>query len=70
MAHEMVEPTPALNLAVEEAARPLNDMLAAIVAELLGPAAEPTVTATAWPASSRSVRPIRTAKPSSSGGTK
>jgi AcrR family transcriptional regulator len=43
MAHEMVEPTPALNLAVEKAARPLNDMLAAIVAELLGPAAEPTV---------------------------
>ena len=43
IAHEMVEPTPALDLAVEKAARPLNDILAAIVAELLGPAAEPTL---------------------------
>ena len=39
----MVEPTPALDVAVEKAARPLNNILAAIVAELLGPAAEPTV---------------------------
>ncbi len=43
IAHEMVEPTPALDVAVEKAARPLTDILAAIVAELLGPAAEPTV---------------------------
>ncbi len=43
IAHEMVEPTPALGLAVEKAARPLSDILAAIVEELLGPAAEPTV---------------------------
>jgi len=43
IAHEMVEPTPALNVAVEKAARPLDDILAAIVAELLGSAAEPTV---------------------------
>ena len=43
IAHEMVEPTPALDLAVEKAARPVNEILAAIVAELLGPAAEPTV---------------------------
>jgi TetR/AcrR family transcriptional regulator, regulator of cefoperazone and chloramphenicol sensitivity len=43
IAHEMVEPTPALDLAVEKAARPLDDILVAILAELLGPAAEPTV---------------------------
>ena len=43
IAHEMVEPTPALHLAVEKAARPLTEILAAIVAELLGPAAEPTL---------------------------
>ena len=43
IAHEMVEPTPALDLAVEKAARPVNDILAAIVAELLGLAAEPTL---------------------------
>ncbi len=43
IAHEMVEPTPALNLAVEKAARPMRDIVAAIVTELLGPAAEPTV---------------------------
>ena len=43
IAHEMVEPTPALDLAVEKAARPVNDILAAIVAELLGAAAEPTL---------------------------
>ena len=42
IAHEMVEPTPALDLAVEKAARPVTDILAAIVAELLGPAAKPT----------------------------
>jgi TetR/AcrR family transcriptional regulator, regulator of cefoperazone and chloramphenicol sensitivity len=43
IAHEMVEPTPALDLAVEKAARPLNEALAGIVTELLGPAAEPTL---------------------------
>jgi AcrR family transcriptional regulator len=43
IAHEMVEPTPALEVAVEKAARPLTDILEAILAELLGPAAEPTV---------------------------
>jgi len=40
-AHEMVEPTPALDLTVEKAARPLNNILAAIVREILGAAAEP-----------------------------
>jgi len=43
IAHEMVEPTPALDLAIEKAARPLHEILEAIVAELLGPAAEPTL---------------------------
>ncbi|MGA2257054.1 MAG: DUF1956 domain-containing protein, partial [Thermoguttaceae bacterium] len=43
IAHELVEPTPALDLALEKAARPLNEILAAILAELLGPAAEPAV---------------------------
>jgi TetR/AcrR family transcriptional regulator, regulator of cefoperazone and chloramphenicol sensitivity len=42
-AHEFVEPTSALDLAVEKAARPLNDILAAIVGQLLGAAAEPTL---------------------------
>ena len=37
----MVEPTPALDLAVEKAARPMRDILAVIVAELLGSAAKP-----------------------------
>ncbi len=40
IAHEMVEPTPALDLAVEKAARPVTDVLAVIVKELLGPAAD------------------------------
>ncbi|MGA2617395.1 MAG: CerR family C-terminal domain-containing protein [Thermoguttaceae bacterium] len=40
MAHESVEPTPALDLVVEKAARPLNKILGAIVAELLGMAAD------------------------------
>ena len=43
MAHEMVEPTPALDLVVEKAARPVNEILNAIVAELLGPAADPAL---------------------------
>ena len=43
IAHEMVEPTPALDVAVEKAARPLNEILAGIVAELLGRAANPTL---------------------------
>jgi AcrR family transcriptional regulator len=42
IAHEMVEPTPALDLAVEKAARPVSNILVAIVAKLLGPAAEAT----------------------------
>jgi AcrR family transcriptional regulator len=41
MAHEMVEPTSALDLAVEKAARPVNEILESIVAELLGTAADP-----------------------------
>ena len=40
VAHEMVEPTPSLDQVVEKAARPINDILRTIVAELLGPAAE------------------------------
>jgi AcrR family transcriptional regulator len=43
IAHEMVEPTPVLGLAVEKAARPVDEILHGIVAELLGPAASPTV---------------------------
>ncbi len=43
IAHEMVQPTPALEVAVEKAARPLSGILDAIVTELLGPAAEATV---------------------------
>src|SRR5208337_694621 len=43
IAHEMVEPTPVLGLAVEKAARPVDEILAGIVKELLGPAAEPTL---------------------------
>jgi TetR/AcrR family transcriptional regulator, regulator of cefoperazone and chloramphenicol sensitivity len=41
VAHEMIEPTPALDLVVEMAARPADDILRAIIAELLGPAANP-----------------------------
>jgi AcrR family transcriptional regulator len=41
MAHEMVEPTPALDLAVEKAAWPVDEILRPIVAELLGTAADP-----------------------------
>jgi AcrR family transcriptional regulator len=37
--HEMIEPTPALAMALEKIARPLKGNLAAIIAELLGPAA-------------------------------
>jgi len=40
VAHEMVEPTPALDLVVEQAVRPLKEILSAIVAELLEPAAD------------------------------
>ena len=36
----MMEPTPALDLVVDEGARPVHDVLDAIVAELMGPAAE------------------------------
>ncbi|MGO9114663.1 MAG: CerR family C-terminal domain-containing protein [Thermoguttaceae bacterium] len=43
IAHEMVEPTPVLGLAVEKAARPVDEILAGIVTELLGPLAEPTL---------------------------
>ena len=66
----MVEPTPVLGLAVEKAARPVDEILAAIVAELLGPAAEPTVVRDCVVSVIRSVRPISTAKPSTSGCTK
>jgi AcrR family transcriptional regulator len=40
MAHEAVEPTPALNLAVEKIVRPVSQILNAIIAELLGTAAD------------------------------
>ncbi len=43
VAHEMIEPTPALDLVVEEGARPVNDILFAIIAEMLGPTADPTL---------------------------
>jgi len=43
MAHELVEPTSALGLAVEKAARPLQEILNPIIAELLGPAAAPAL---------------------------
>ncbi|MGO8688024.1 MAG: CerR family C-terminal domain-containing protein [Thermoguttaceae bacterium] len=43
VAHEMMEPTPALDLVVDEGARPLHDILNVIVAELMGPAAEPAL---------------------------
>jgi AcrR family transcriptional regulator len=41
VAHEMIEPTAALDLVVEKAARPVNEILRGIVAELLGAAADP-----------------------------
>ncbi len=41
MAHESIEPTPALDVIVEKAASPLNEMLEEIVAELFGPGAKP-----------------------------
>ncbi len=43
VAHEMMEPTPALDLVVDEGARPVHDVLNAIVAELMGPGAEPAL---------------------------
>lgn len=43
MSHEMVEPTPTLTLVIDKAIRPLNALLDAIVAELLGPAVGPRV---------------------------
>jgi AcrR family transcriptional regulator len=42
-AHEMVEPSPALALVLDTAARPCNEILSRIVAELLGPGAEATL---------------------------
>jgi AcrR family transcriptional regulator len=42
-AHEMLEPTPALDMAIEAAVRPVNGILGPIVAELLGPAADAAV---------------------------
>jgi AcrR family transcriptional regulator len=39
-AHEMIEPTPALELALEKGARQVNEILDAIVAEFLAPAAD------------------------------
>ena len=41
LAHETVEPTPGLDMVAEEAARPVSDIVNGIVAELLGPAADP-----------------------------
>jgi AcrR family transcriptional regulator len=41
MAHETIEPTPALDLVVEKLLRPINVALHAIVGELLGPEADP-----------------------------
>ena len=41
LAHEMIEPTPALDLVVEEGARPVKNILSAIVTALLGPTADP-----------------------------
>jgi TetR/AcrR family transcriptional regulator, regulator of cefoperazone and chloramphenicol sensitivity len=43
VAHELVEPTPALDLVIEKAVRPLNEIGRTIIAELLGPAATPEV---------------------------
>jgi TetR/AcrR family transcriptional regulator, regulator of cefoperazone and chloramphenicol sensitivity len=43
LAHEMVEPTCSLQLAVDKGARPVNDVLRAIVAELLGPSPDPAL---------------------------
>ena len=43
VAHEMIEPTPALDLVVEKAAGQSTMILNVIVAELLGPAAEPVL---------------------------
>jgi TetR/AcrR family transcriptional regulator, regulator of cefoperazone and chloramphenicol sensitivity len=40
LAHEMVEPTPALALVVEKGARPVEEILRAIIAEMLGQAAD------------------------------
>jgi TetR/AcrR family transcriptional regulator, regulator of cefoperazone and chloramphenicol sensitivity len=37
VAHEMVEPTPALDLTVEKAVRPVNEIISGIVAELAPP---------------------------------
>ena len=41
MAHEMVQPTAALDLVVEKAARPVTEILQSIVAELLAAGADP-----------------------------
>jgi AcrR family transcriptional regulator len=43
VAHEMMEPTPALDLVVNEGARPIDDILNVIVGELMGPAADPVL---------------------------
>jgi AcrR family transcriptional regulator len=40
VAHEMIEPTAALDLVVEKAARPVNEIFQSIVAELVGTAAD------------------------------
>lgn len=39
VAHEMIEPTPALDVAVEKAVRPVNEILSGIVGELAPPGA-------------------------------
>ena len=41
LAHGMIEPTPGLDLVAVEGARPVKKILAAIMSELLGPAADP-----------------------------
>ncbi len=43
LAHEMIEPTPALDLVVDHGARPVQDVLKVIVAELMGPQTEATL---------------------------
>ena len=43
VAREMMEPTPALDLVVDEGARPVRDVLSVIVAELMGRGADPVL---------------------------
>jgi len=43
MSHEAIEPSAALDVVVEKAARPMKDILGRIIAELLGPAADAAI---------------------------